>query len=297
MADRLRDLRQDNSAANRTIADHFARNPVQAASASIEQMARATGLSTATLSRFARAAGERSYAALRQTMASDLQSILHPVEKLRAVAAKGPKAANGALEIPLDNLRACADGLPVALLRACARRVAAARCVYVMGFGLSAYVAGILSLGLEPFCRKLINVVDYGGDEVAAGRLMNIGRGDLLIVITLPRYGKAAIQLSGYARDRHATILALTDAPASPVVPFADHVLYAPSSHPVLPGSTVAAVLVAEALVVALMVSRERNVVQAARLTDAIAAHLHATPRPPGAAAPTTRPNGRGFRA
>jgi len=278
ITDRLRSLQQDHSAAYRTIADCFARNPVQAASASIEQMARAAGVSTATLSRFARAAGAPSYAALRQMVAQDLQTLIHPVEKLRAVAAKGPQAASGALAVTLDNLRACADGLPASLLGACAKRVAAARCVYVMGFGLSAYVAGIVSLGLEPFCHKLVNVVEYGGTEAAAGRLMNIGRGDVLIVITLPRYAKAAIQLARYARDRDATILALTDAPASPIVPFADHVLYAPASHPVLATSTVGAVLAAEALVAALMVSRQRNVVQAARLTDAIATYLHSPP-------------------
>jgi hypothetical protein len=55
----------------------------------------------------------------------------------------------------------------------------------------------------------------------------------------------------------------------------ATHVLYAQSSHPVLPSSATAAIAVIEALVVTLMVSNKDNVAKAARLTDAISAYLY----------------------
>ena len=51
-------------------------------------------------------------------------------------------------------------------------------------------------------------VVEFGGTEVAAGRLMNIGPKDLLIAISFPRY----------ARDRCAHVIALTDSMAPPLV-------------------------------------------------------------------------------
>ncbi len=67
-----------------------------------------------------------------------------------------------------------------------------------------------------------MNVVEYGGTEVAAGRLMNLERADALIAISFPRYAADAIHLTRYARDRGAHITALTDSIASPLAPLAE---------------------------------------------------------------------------
>ena len=40
-----------------------------------------------------------------------------------------------------------------------------------------------------------VQVVEFGGTEVAAGRLMNIGAGDVLVAISLPRYADDALRL------------------------------------------------------------------------------------------------------
>jgi DNA-binding MurR/RpiR family transcriptional regulator len=96
-------------------------------------------------------------------------------------------------------------------------------------------------LGLQPFLASVTAVVEYGGTEVAAGRLMTIGPEDLLIAITFPRYASDVVRLAHYAKDRGAGIVALTDSPASPLMPIADEVLLAPSEHPVLSCSMVAA--------------------------------------------------------
>jgi DNA-binding MurR/RpiR family transcriptional regulator len=117
-------------------------------------------------------------------------------------------------------------------------------------------------------------VVEFGGTEVAAGRLMNVAKGDLLIVLSFPRYATDAVQLAAYARDRGAALVAITDSPASPLARLTDAVLLAPSQHPILSSSLAAAVVVIEALVARLMTSNRRNVAQAAKLTEAISAYL-----------------------
>jgi DNA-binding MurR/RpiR family transcriptional regulator len=116
--------------------------------------------------------------------------------------------------------------------------------------------------------------VEFGGTEVAAGRLMNVGGGDLLIVISFPRYASDAVQLAAYARNRGAEVLAITDSPASPLSRVAHRVLLASSAHPILSSSLAAAVLVIEALLTAMMTSSRENVVAAAKLTEAISAYL-----------------------
>ena len=97
----------------------------------------------------------------------------------------------------------------------------------------------------------------------------------MLVVVSLPRYTLDAASLTRFARDAGATIVSITDSPASPLAELGHHVLYAHSAHPVLPSSSSAALAVIEALAVALMTSNKANVAKAARHTEAIAAYLH----------------------
>lgn len=273
------------TAGNRAIAEFLLRNPVRATAWGIEELAANAGTSTATLSRFARLLGKSGFAALRAEMAQVLQGVLQPVEKLRgaverdAGATGAPGAMAEGLQAGLSNLQQAAQGLDAERLRRVATRLVGARSVYTMGFGLSAHLAAMLALDLQPYCQWLVNVVEFGGTEVAAGRLMNIGDGDVLVAISLPRYADDALRLCAYARSRGAQVMAITDSLASPLAAQADEVLLAPAAHPVLTSSTAATLYVIEAVVSAVMLGTQGNVDKAGRLTEAISHYLH-TPSP-----------------
>jgi DNA-binding MurR/RpiR family transcriptional regulator len=279
LGQRLLQLQREASASNRAIADYLLRNPLRIPALGIEELAARASVSTATLSRFARMLGFANYASLRHSVAETLQRMLQPVEKLRQTIEGRPTRERSplveGLETTLANARVAAEGLSAENLKPVIECIARASHVYTLGFGLSAHVAAILALDLQPFCNQLTNVVEFGGTEVAAGRLMNISAQDALIVISVPRYANDAINLTQYARRRGAAVIALTDSPASPLMSLADHVLLAPAAHPVMSSSLSAALVVVEALVTTFMVSSRRNVEQAAKLTDAISAYLY----------------------
>jgi len=283
---RLREVLTEGRGSNVAIADFLLRNPVRATAWGIEELASNTQTSTATLSRFAKTLGFSGFAALRSGMAEALQSamqpVFQPVDKLRSVLLRKGEAGGSnhpviaeSLEASLINLQSAATGLNPALLIATAHKILAAETVYTLGFGISAHLSAMLALDLQPFCRQTINVVEFGGTEVAAGRLMNIGPKDLLISISFPRYASDAVMLTRYARDRCAHVIALTDSMASPLTAWAHDVLIAPAAHPVLSSSYTAALLVIEALVTSLMISGENQINQAEKLTDAISAYLY----------------------
>jgi DNA-binding MurR/RpiR family transcriptional regulator len=277
---RLLDLQNSGSKSNRAIAEYLLRNPLRIPAIGIEELASRTGVSAATLSRFARAAGYDGYPGLRSAAADSLQGMLQPVEKLRSSIQSSAGKSGGAsvllsgLEVSVANVRSAAESLDQKTLNAIVAMIAKANEVYTLGFGLSSHLASILALDLQPFCTRLTNVVEFGGTEVAAGRLLNIGKRDVLIVLSFPRYATDAIRLTSYARTRGAKIVAITDSPASPLAQLADHLLLAPANHPVLSSGLTAALVVVEALVAALMISNPDNVKQASKLTDAIAAYL-----------------------
>lgn len=291
LGQRLIELQNHGSRSNRAIAEHLLRNPLRIPALGIEEIAAQTGVSAATLSRFARAAGFDGYPAMRSAAADSLQSMLQPVEKLRSSiehhadsSGRGNSVLVSGIEATMANVRTAAQNLDAKTLSSVTKLIAKAGEVYTLGFGLSSHLASILALDLQPFCARLTNVVEYGGTEVAAGRLLNIGSADVLIVISFPRYATDAIGLTDYAKARGSKIVAITDSPASPLAQLADFLFIAPANHPVLSSGLSAGLVIIEALVTSLMISNPDNVRQASKLTEAIGEYLVDTSRQSGGA-------------
>ena len=269
----------EGSASNRSIADFVLRNPMRVTALKIDEMAEGCQVSTATISRFARDIGFANYGAMRSAVAETLHSEMQPVDKLRHTIENRKGSVwpgDQSMEYALANISATRNAQSQTEMDQVVAKLSKARTVYVLGFGLSSYLAGLLSLHLQPFCPHVVEVAGQGGTEVAAGHLATVGPNDLLVVISFPRYALDVIRLAKFARDHGACVISITDAPASPLVEVSEHVLYANSGHAVLPSSATAAVAVIEALAVSLMVSNKDNVAKAARLTEAISAYLYA---------------------
>ncbi|TFW20967.1 MurR/RpiR family transcriptional regulator [Duganella callida] len=269
----LAGVRADGSASHRAIAAYLIRNPVRGTALKIEEMAEGCQVSTATISRFARDIGFANYGAMRSALAETLHSAMQPVEKLRSTIRRG-KAALSAADSSMDyaraNLGATQEALSQRDLDVMAARIARARSVYVLGLGGSSCLAAMMTLHLQPFCQQVVEVAGAGGTEAAARRMAQIGREDVLVVFSFPRYAADGTRLARYARSRKAAVVAITDTADAPVVALADHVLYASAAHGVLASSAVAAVALIEALTASLMVSNKANVRKAARLTEAL---------------------------
>ncbi|MBJ6127307.1 MurR/RpiR family transcriptional regulator [Microvirga splendida] len=270
---KLAAVMEEGSPSQRRFAEFVLRNPLRLAAWSIDDAARQSGISAPTISRFARELGYAGFAELRSAIAGTLHTLVQSVEKLRErIEDKSP--GNDGFSVARANLAQVDSCVGPEQVASVTRRLVEASAIYVMGFGISAHLAALLTLGIQPYCRQVVNVVEYGGTEVAAGRLATIGKGDVLFAITFPRYANDVVHLSRYARDQQAHVIALSDSVASPLARYAHELLVAPSDHPVLSSSAVAAVAVIEAICASVMVSDRENIARAARLTEAISSYL-----------------------
>ena len=144
------------SASQRQIADYLLRNQMRVTALGIEELADSCQVSTATISRFARDIGQKNYSAMRSAMAETLQSLLQPVDKLRRTIQRRARATSPiteSLEYAAANIAATSDALSPPAMQAVVRRLTRAKVVYVMGFGLSANLAGMLVQHLRRFAR------------------------------------------------------------------------------------------------------------------------------------------------
>ncbi|WP_346831664.1 MurR/RpiR family transcriptional regulator [Pseudomonas abietaniphila] len=267
----------------RKVADFVLRHPLKAATLTIEELAQESLTSPAAVNRLARAIGLKGYTQLKAELVATLQDMVSPVDKLRNEMAQRPSGEFGLAEqiqIATSNLSRTNANNPSELFDAFVGALIQARKIYILGFGNSAYMAGLAASNLIPFIADAQAISMEGGNENAAYRLASITPDDVLLAISLPRYSQDTLQLARFAKERGASVLAITDSPASPLANIAHHTLFAEASHPVLISSNAAVLALIEGLVAAVMTRNKEAVRLSAELTESVLSYLHVSAKP-----------------
>jgi len=262
-------------------------HPFRAATLNIDEFAREVDVSIATANRFARTLGFAGYPQFRAELARGFESILAPVESLRSNLrrpASVPEAMAASLQETRANLEHSMQALPHQPCEQAVDLVTGANQVLTLGWGSSAYLAGLLQHELEPYCASVASLAQAGGPSHAARQLVKRGPRDVLIALAFPRYVVDTVTLTRLARDCGVKVLAFTDEPTSPLVPLADVVLYTPVRRQVAPTSNATVLAMLEALVAAVARRTEGAVKRAERMARGVLPWLQgdtvAAPRP-----------------
>lgn len=265
-------------------------HPFRAATLNIDEFAREVGVSVATANRFARVLGFAGYPQFRTQLARGLESVLAPVEGLRTSLeqpASAPEAMMAALNETRAHLECTVQALQAPAAEEAVVLIAGAAQVFTVGFGSSAYLAGLLQHELEPYAQRVTCLAQAGGTTHAARQLAKCGPGDVLIALAFPRYVQDTIELARLAREQGMKVLALTDGMSSPLVPLADVVLLAQVRRRAASTSNAVVLALCEALVAAVARRTDEAVERVEAVTRAVLPWLHVvepTARPPSEA-------------
>ena len=131
-----------------------------------------------------------------------------------------------------------------------------AKHIYILGLGSASMLARSLNHSLRMIFDDINFVMESSAAEIYE-QMLNIGKDDVLIAISFPRYSKRVVNTVAFAKKAGAGVIALTDSEASPIVASADQALYARSDMASFSDSLVAPLSVINALVVA--VSRKKQ--------------------------------------
>ncbi|HEY9065825.1 MAG TPA: MurR/RpiR family transcriptional regulator [Burkholderiaceae bacterium] len=248
-------------------------HPFRAATLNIDEFAGEVSVSIATANRFARALGFAGYPQFRAELARGFETVLAPVESLRSnlrQTASTQQAMAASLQETLVNVERTVQALQRQPCEQAVKLIARADQVLTLGWGSSAYLAGVLQHELEPYCTHVGSLAQAGGPSHAARQLVKRGPRDLVIALAFPRYVEDTIVLTRLAREHGVKVLALTDEPTSPLVPLADVTLYAHVNRQIASTSNATVLALLEALVAALARRTEGAVERAAQMTHGV---------------------------
>ena len=119
----------------------------------------------------------------------------------------------------------------------------------------SSYLAGFLNHSLRMIFDDVKFIMASSSTEIYE-QTISIGKGDVMIAISFPRYSKKVVNTVAFAKNSGAGVIALTDSEASPIAAHADQTLYARSDMASFADSLVAPLSVINALVVGISLHR-----------------------------------------
>lgn len=239
--------------AARYVLDH----PDEVAIASMRTIASRVGVASPTMLRLARSLGYDSYDAFRAVFQETfvgggfkVRAELLQEHQERggnaAIASEISAAAIGNIEKFLNNIDSDALGR-------IADAVQAAQKVYVVGFGVFYWVAAYFqSIGRIALPNL---VVPNSASGLPVEEMAEINAGDVVLAMSVSPYSVQTVDAARYAGEKGATVIAITDSMASPLVPAsAEQILVATSSPQYFP--SIIALTAAIETIMAVIVSR-----------------------------------------
>ena len=261
MLDDILKLYDKMSPAQKKIADYIADNDEVAAFMTAAKLGKAAGVSEATVVRFTAMLGYDKYSEFQQAMIDEIQSRL--VSDKKSTTNKLKADPSGLMKKVLvhdaQNIVDSIHMVPDTTFDMAVDMLENAKHIYVLGIRNCAPLAEILAYYLGVI-RPDVKVVNSVNISELYEQLNWIGKGDVLVGISFPRYSLRTLRAMDFANSQGARLISITDSEYSPMNMYSSCNLWAKSDMITLLDSLVAPMSVINALVVALYLRNEDQI-------------------------------------
>ena len=240
------------SKGQKRIGAYILKNSDKAAFMTASKLGRLSGVSESTVVRFASELGFDGYPAMQRALQEIIRSRLTSTQRIQAAAGQfgGQDLLTAVIQSDMDKLRVTAEEADRAEFSKAVDLILGARHIYILGTRSSYFVAGYLNFYLHLLTGNVTLVQSNAAGEIFE-QLLRIGPEDVMVAISFPRYSRVTMNTVKFARDRGATIVAITDNAHSPVCQMAEAALLAPSEMISFVDSMVAPLSLINALLIA----------------------------------------------
>ncbi len=220
------------AAKGKLLATFVLSNPDKAVFMTTRQLAAAVGTSEATVIRFVRQLGFKSYALFISALRDLIDRKLTLIERSnisRPVKGGDDEELLRLVNQDVDDNNAMQKGVDLGAAKEVRHLLKTASQVYVIGARLSFSSAHYLGWTLSKI-RSNVTILN-GSDRTSMDSMVFAPKGSLIVLIATSRYPNELIRMGKIARRQNMTQVLITDSPACPLVQFSDNVLVAPKKN------------------------------------------------------------------
>ena len=250
------------SKGHKRIAEYILANYEKCAFLTAAKLGEVVGVSESTAVRFPAALGFSGYPEFQKALEDILQEKIHSFDRIDVVNSHMTTnmVVNNVMSMDARKIEHTLKSFDTASFDMAVEDIMAAESVYIIGARSCEPLAEFFGYYLR-LVKKNVQVVKTGNTNELFEQMVYIGEGDVAIGISFPRYSMRTLKAMEFANNRKARVIAITDSVHSPMNMYSSCNLFARSDMASIVDSLVAPLSVVNALVVALCMKRQKEVV------------------------------------
>lgn len=238
------------------IIQHYERASYMTAS----RLGNAVNVSESTVVRFAIEMGYEGYPEMQKDLQSYSKTRLTALQRLDITNSRidPDNILKSVLQQDIDRIRATVEMIDEKAFNKAVDKIIAAENIYIFG----AMSSNTLARFMDNYFQLIFSNVHFVHPMNISGiyqQLIRIGKDDVFIGFSFPRYCKSTTNAAAYAASCGANVIAITDSIASPLGAIADQVLLAKSDMVSFADSLVAPLSLINAIIVAVGIKKRSS--------------------------------------
>ena len=220
------------------------------------------GVSESTTVRFATQLGYQGYPEFQRALEELVRNKLNSIQRMEVTFGRVPQSEilDTVFQSDINKIKLTMEDIDHEAFDLAVETVLQARTIYIVGIRSCAPLASFLGFYLNLIMDD-VRLIQTNSASETFEQMLRLGEEDVVIGISFPRYSMRTLKALEFANNRNAKVITLTDSVHSPINLYSSCNLIARSDMASIVDSLVAPLSVVNALVVALCMKKQKEVV------------------------------------
>lgn len=268
---RIKEKYPELSKGQKRLANYVTENYEKAVFLTAAKLGDVVGVSESTVVRFATQLGYKGYPGFQRALEELVRNRLNSIQRMEVTYGRIDQSEilESVLQSDIEKIKLTMSSIDPKTFNTAIDIILNARKIYIVGIRSCEPLASFLSFYLHLIFEDVIMVNTNGSSEMFE-QLIRIGEEDVIIGISFPRYSVRTLKAMEFASNRKAKVITLTDSIHSPMNLYSSCNLIARSDMASIVDSLVAPLSVINALVVALCLKKQKEVISTLEMLEEI---------------------------
>lgn len=250
------------SKGQKKLASYIQESYDKAAFMTAAKLGETVGVSESTVVRFAIYLGYKGYPEFQRELEELVRNKLNSIQRMEVTYGRVPQSEilDTVLHSDIDKIKMTQETVDHNAFEVAVESILNAKNIYIVGIRSCAPLASFMAFYFNLIFDN-VRLLNTNGSSELFEQMIRIGADDVIIGISFPRYSMRTLKALEFANNRNAKVITLTDSIHSPMNLYSSCNLIARSDMASIVDSLVAPLSVINALVVALSMRKQKEVV------------------------------------
>lgn len=269
--DKMDEMYPSMSKGQKRLTDFIKDNYEEAAFLTASKLGRRVDVSESTVVRYSMILGFEGYPQFQAALSDVVKGELTTMQKVRFAYenASQSEILNSVLNADIERINDTLSLVDSDAFESAVDLIMNANNIYIVGIRGDAPLASFLSFYLHTMFKNVVLVQTTSMNEIFE-QLIRVDENDVVIGISFPRYSMRTLKALEFANGRNAQVIAITDSVHSPMNLYSSCNLFARSDSISIVDSLVAPLSVLNALIVALCLKKQDEIVDNLKMLENI---------------------------